>query len=232
LISFGADRVAAVWDPNTGSEVAVLKAFTSPNRAPTFDPTGRWLALQNLTRESLITLYDVKTWTETQSLPKDAFRPRGPVLFSLDGTKLIAGGSKVAQVWDLESRKVTATIGGRSLDDVKLALSPDGKVLYSLMSRIVEAFDIATSASLWTTKLNATQSYSIATHPTQPLLVVGDNEGAAILLNAATGKVLMQLRIGPTRGEVEQVEFSPDGKLLTAAMSNGAVVVMRTPALR
>jgi hypothetical protein len=45
----------------------------------------------------------------------------------------------------------------------------------------------------------------------------------------AKGTVLKQLRLGPTRGDIVQVDFSPDGQLLAVAMNNGAVVILRSP---
>ena len=47
-------------------------------------------------------------------------------------------------------------------------------------------------------------------------------------MNSKSGKLQRRLRLGPTRGKLTQVEFSPDGELLAAAMSNGAVVVMQS----
>ncbi|MEO8497639.1 MAG: WD40 repeat domain-containing protein [Planctomycetota bacterium] len=233
LASFGEDRVVAIWNPETGTEEAVLKAFTFSPQHPTLDRTGRWLAVQDLTRESFVSIYDVASWAEQDRLDKEALHPRGQILFSADGTKLFVGANfTTVQVWDRATEKIVGTMGGRTIADVKLALSPDGKVIYAMHSRTVEAFDTTTLASLWIGKLTSRRTYSLASHPASPLLAIGGDDGAVVLLDALTGTVLKRLTMGPTRGEIQQVGFSPDGRLLTAAMSNGAVVVMHVPRLQ
>ena len=154
---------------------------------------------------------------------------RGDILFSPDGTKLFVGGSQsLVNSWSLESKKVTKSMGGRSVDDVSLAMSEEDYVLFAGCARDLTAFDVRTGKMIWTVRVHPSLVEDVARHPTLPLVATAGNDGTVAIVNSGSGKLEKRLRLGPSRGKLTQVDFSPDGKLLAVAMSNGAVVVMQS----
>lgn len=231
IVSNARDNTVVIWDAESGTERKVLSArIISGDLRPVYDDTGKALALRS--PRLGVSVYDTAAFEEQHTVSMRDFLTRGEIMFAANGKQLYAGGSNVTvQVWDLDAAKVVATMGGPTFGyPVKLALDRKGGALFASAAKTVEAFDAKTNASLWSSRVATGRTNSLALHSTKPLLAVGANDGTVVLLDTVTGVVQQQLRIGPTRGEVRQVGFSPDGELLTAAMSNGAVVVMRVPA--
>lgn len=229
LITSGEDNTVVVWDPRTGDERESFRAGGSTaNFTPAVSRDGQMLATRG--RAFAVLINDLAAGKELYGVSRKELAVRGDMLFSADGTRLfVAGDTAAVQVWDLNAEKIAAMMGVRAAMHVKLALNGEGDVLYALMANVVQAFDTKTNVSLWTAAVTGTRNFSLAIHPSQALLAVGGSDGTVVLIDATNGTVLRRLRMGPTRGEILQVGFSPDGQLLTASMSNGAVVVMRVP---
>jgi WD40 repeat protein len=132
-------------------------------------------------------------------------------------------------IWTLAEDKLSSSLGGRTSDDVKLALNRDSSIVFAGDNKNVDAFDTGTGTVLWSIAAHDRNIADLALHPSQPLLASCGDDGTVVLIDVETGRLLKRLRVGPPRGRILQVDFSPRGDLLAAAMSNGAVVVLRTP---
>jgi WD40 repeat protein len=231
LATLGDDAACAIWDANTGKELHAFTVYgSSRNKGPTYDDGGLRLALPTLTRGESIKIYDAQDFAELSSIPRAAIPLRGNMLFSPEGKLLYAGSSLAkSQVWNFDTNAMVASMGTRSIDDVKLALSRSGDTIFSVDERDIEAFDTATARRRWILKRSARRVFDIPLHPNGSLLAAGTSDGTVYLIDPSTGTLLQTLRFGPTAGEMWQVDFSPDGKLLTVAASNGSVIVIRTP---
>lgn len=234
LATLGDDNKLAIWETRTGQEsrtVAASSVFSA--RRAAYSRDGSRLAIPSRTRDALITVYDTQDFSIATTIPTDAIELRGDVTFSNDGRILYIGGSQAkVYAWDLTTGASVASMGRRSNSEVKLALSPSGDTVYAAIMRDIEAFDTTTSLSRWLLKTSTRRVFDISQHPSRPILAAGTSDGTVILIDALTGTMLQTLRLGPSGGEIWQVDFSPDGSLLTAAMSNGSVVVMRTPSMK
>lgn len=231
LVSSGDDRVAAFWDPKSGTELRTLRASgVLPDRTITFDRDGRRLATYGATKGFGISIHDADSLEVVDEVPRQAVGLRGNVLFSHDGSRLYAGGSgATVHVWSLETDSRVTTLGPRTSDEVKLALSHQGDVIFATNARTISAFEISTGKTLWSVPVGTSLISDLSIHPTRPLLAAADRGGHVTLIDSAQGAIGQRLRLGPEKGEVLQVDFSPDGELLTVAMNNGAVVVLRVP---
>ena len=151
-------------------------------------------------------------------------------MFSRDGSELLAGGSQTkVERWSLDQNKLLGSFGGRTGDEVKLALSHSGNEVFATDGRTVEAYVVATGKLLWTVGAHQSPVFDLSRHPSLPILATAGGDDTVALIDSSQGNLIRTLHLAPTSGDILQVDFTPDGRLLAAAMSNGAVVIMNEP---
>lgn len=231
LLSKADDNVLAAWDPRTGDELHAFSQFSTPTmNAISFDRAGKYFAGFCGGANFAIDIIDADTFETVTSISNKSLRVRGNVILSQDGHRLFAGASPVRfNLWSIDDGKVVASAGGRSGDDVKLALSEHEDVVFSADVKSVSAYDVVNGTLLWATPVHQSLISDISLHPSRALLATGGDDGMVAIVDTETGKSLKRLRLGPAKGDILQVDFSPDGQLLAVAMGNGAVVILRTP---
>ncbi len=231
LLSKADDNVLVAWDPRTGDELRSFSQFSSSTfNALSFDGAGEKFAGFCGGTDFAIEIVDADTFEVVKSIPHKSLNVRGDVVLSQDARRLFAGAGQARfNMWSIDDGKVLASAGGRSSDDVKLAISEQEDVVFSADVKNVSAYDVVNGTLLWTTPVHQRRISDISLHPSRVLLATGGDDGMVALVDTETGTVLKRLRLGPAQGDILQVDFSPDGQLLAVAMGNGAVVILRTP---
>jgi WD40 repeat protein len=230
LVSMADDRVMAVWIPTTGDEVHASDASIFIQSTPVFDAEGKHFAHVDGAQGFAISIVDADTFDVVGTIPRNSLSVRGNFLFSRDGRRLYAGASNATvNVWSLDDARIIGSFGGRTSYDVKLSLSNEKNVILAAYVKKVSAFDVGKGTLLWSLPVHDSLISDISSHPSRPLLATAGNDGMVVLVDTQKGSAVKRLRLGPARGRILQVEFSPDGQLLAAAMGNGAVVIMRSP---
>lgn len=157
---------------------------------------------------------------------------------SPDGRTIVVGGrhgkldvatwSRVVDAWDVEGRRLRATIPiplERS-SVFSVDLSPDGKVLLlATASGHVRAIDVATNNTIWEmADVGSQASWS----PDGRLVAVGfRSEARVLLLDAATGARRGEFPVRANREALERpeacgfVRFAADGRLAVAIAAKG-----------
>ncbi len=233
LASLADDNVLAIWNAKTGVEQSSQyspSAFS--RRMVTTDARGKLAAWNggrpNEISTGLVVNGSLKKKKRRLCGPAGALR--GDIVLSRDGKLLLWGGARrMVNIWDLRKAAPKPAVGPVSVDEVKLALSHDEKLVFAGDVRRVCAIDVKRAKVVWTVGVHRSTILDVSSHPRRPLVATAGTDGTVALIDARKGVVLHRLRLGPSRGKILQVDFSPDGKLLAAAMSNGAVVVMQVP---
>lgn len=179
-----ASKTVTVWNTNSWQ---VVHQQVGPQQwssiSMSVHPENALLAVSG--GDSPIKFWDLATWKECATLNKCGWAV-GPILFTPDGKKLVAhvGEDQTIRIYDVENSTEDRRFHVRLGQDIRMALSPDGKLLavtsgWAFQARpdapgfeIVRLFDFSTGTVLATVELDTKQSKSVAFSPNGDLLAI------------------------------------------------------------
>jgi WD40 repeat protein len=212
-----------LWDTEMGKEIRSLPIDKGYRvLAMTFTPDSKHFAFNNRSDQG-IQLVDVAEGKLIRTFlgHKDAVNQ---LIFSADGATLFSAGSDhTIRAWDVPSGKERRRYGDEKMTVRCLALAPDGKTLTygTYDDGLVHIWDIAADKELippW--KGHRYCVVSIAYSPDSKRVAIGRDTIA--IHETATGK-----RLNPStesESRVQQIEYSPDGKLLAVSRQDEEAV--------
>ncbi|MGD0913563.1 MAG: c-type cytochrome domain-containing protein [Terracidiphilus sp.] len=226
VLAVGGYREVRLIDPVSGKALATLAGHANYVRSLAFSPDGKLLAaaggLPQIGGE--IKIWDVTSHqlVKTMEGHKDCIYS---IAWSPDG-KLIASGSydRAVKLWDVAAGKETLNLQDHIDAVFAVAFGPDGKRLASAsQDRTVKIWDVATGKRLYTLSDALDGLTCIAYSPS------GDRVAAA-----GYDKTIYIWRLGDQDGHLIEsliadedsllaLEWSPDGKTLVTASSDGFI---------
>ena len=144
--------------------------------------------------------------------------------FSRPGVILAAPSDVGVNLWNIATRKLTATLTDPdSIGVSSVAFSPDGTTLAASEGNSAYLWNIAARKLIGTfANPNSNGVGSVAFSPSGTTLATGDdNSNSTDLWNIATRKLIVTLADPDSKG-VDSVAFSPGGTLLATGDGNGS----------
>ncbi|HLY25810.1 MAG TPA: SUMF1/EgtB/PvdO family nonheme iron enzyme [Aggregatilineales bacterium] len=193
--------------------------FAGHNEAVTgvaFSPDGKTILASSV--DKTMVLFDVQTHSILRTLtsPKGAFTA---IAISGDGKTVLTGSQdNTAALWDFSSGTLLHTLSGHTGPVNSVAFSPDGKIALTgggLGDDTLRLWDTAKGNPLRTFAVGGTWVTGVAYSTDGQSILVTDESGVALIVDATSGKRLQVLTwplsdsfyFDPTSGV-----FSPDGK--------------------
>ncbi len=215
------------WDVNTG---AILSSVVSEKihwGTMVISPDGKKLVshqssgncfLWNIALDTpqLITTFDLQGYRRGGLNARIAFSP--------DGKMLAAGGEDFAvHVWTIDDESNTLKHKFTSKEHTKavwsLAFSPDGKRLASGgRDELFRIWDVEEGNTLFTIGGHSSRVNCFAFSPDSRILASGGYQ--LFLWNVETGTLIRKIR-AQQHARIEDLAFSPDGKILLIAARDG-----------
>jgi WD40 repeat protein len=187
------DRLIKLYDVENGKELRTLRDHSDSVYGVAFSPDGKLLA--SVAADRAVKVWDVTSGTRLYTLG-EATDSLYAVAWSPDGKHLAAGGvDRSIRVWQADARggKIAHSVFAHEGAVTRLEYSRDGRVLYSLgEDRFVKSWDTAKMVERRIYPRQGETALGLAVRPDQKQIAVGRYDGALVLLDEATGKLLGQ----------------------------------------
>ena len=210
LASSGIDRVVRLWDLSTGLERATFKGHTGPVWALAFSPDGETLASAGWDRTS-------KLWDVARKQEQDVHGDTScyTAAFTPDGELVACAGAGHVDVWEVKRGKKAFRLPLKSVSDISVTLSHDGKTLAAAGSdSALYLFDLASHELRHRLEGHTEKIWCLAFSPDDRIVATGSGDTTLKLWDVATGTVRDTLA-GHT-STVSTLAFAPDGRTLVS----------------
>lgn len=220
------DRLARVWDLQSGVEVLRLAGHRHAVMGVAFSPDGRRIATGSADRT--VKIWDAVTGRELLGF---VAHPRvvNRVRFSPDGTRLATSSwDGTARIWDSTRATLLATLEGHGQPVRDLVYRGDGRLLATAgADGTARTWEAAGGKPVRVFRGHERSVEAVGFSPDGETLVTASLDGTLKLWDVRSGEVRRTLGgRTPFRGVV----FTPDGKRLIASNSETSAAVGRSTA--
>jgi WD40 repeat protein len=228
LISAGLDGRLNYWAPDVPaiSPYATIGRYQGQVWVATFSPDGNKLLTGGANHA--LTMWDLTD--RKQQLSPKSYEVTRCATFSPNGRLFATGGNDgKIDLWDSASGEKKATLQRHPGAVSAVVFSPDGTTLVSACDgKVIKIWDIASQTEKHQWRGHNEQIYCAAVSPDGRILATGggnwaaDVPGELVVWNMTDGT---HVKIPAHRLSIWTVAFSPDGKWLATASSDGIVKI-------
>ena len=225
IASASHDETVRIWDAATGNCLIHDKSYDKDAIAG-FTTDGRYIvSTPDMGHYIISDVSNPKDYTKPGT-GIGKYEPSSFTVISNDGKKLLSvQENKLINVIDIETDDITALKIAKTNSFIQKALfSPDNKLILTISGSIdVHIWDIASKRCIQS--FNGTITESASFSPDGKNIATAPGPGNIISIwDIATGEKLKTIPISLSQYEViRDIQYSPDGKHLTAAVSDGTV---------
>jgi WD40 repeat protein/uncharacterized caspase-like protein len=215
-----------LWEADTGKLVRVFQDHWLPVFSIAFSPDSKLLATASA--DVAGRLFDVQAGEMIRKLEggSDAVTS---ITFSPDGRYFLTGRrplpytqmTKAARLWDTATGKEARRIIDHVMPIGPIVFSPDGRYLltgtdFETKDKTATLWDAQTGAEVRKFKGHKGMVTSVAFSSNGRTITTGSDDQTAIVWNAATGKMIRQVKASSAEFGFVSALRSPDGRLLLA----------------
>ncbi|PSM32187.1 WD40 repeat domain-containing protein [Haliangium sp. UPWRP_2] len=209
LLTAGADKIARIWDAETGRLHVALSGHTGSIFSTNYSPDGQLVVTAG--KDTTARLWDAATGQIRFELTGHS----GPVsmaTFSPDGRRVVtASWDKTVRIWDVALGKPLFVLRGHREDTFSALFSRDGRRLITAgLDKEAILWDGLTGKVLRRFKGHQQRLYSAEFSPDGQHIVTASTDRTARIWDADTGKCVAEL-VGHSDG-LNGASYSPDGQ--------------------
>ena len=229
LISYDKSGKITYWNISNGEILAEI-AKVNPNQAVTVSPTTNYIVVAD--QMNKIHIYDTSLSDKHIVLQDDELK-NGILALSVtkNRKKLVSGdGDNFIRIWDIEERKLIASLNLQNTTITSVAISPDDKIFASGdAKKEIILWDLDNPKKLRSLKghksiVKALTFSPEGTNKYSGCLASGSRDGTIRFWNPDTGEELVTFAIGHTKW-IKAIAFSENGSTLVSANMTGTVDV-------
>ncbi|MHC1769419.1 MAG: protein kinase [Verrucomicrobiia bacterium] len=222
ILTFGADRLARIWDAETGRELFLLKGHRARIRCGAFSPDGR----------RVVTGGDdniLRAWDAVQGTPLgELHRQRSSIFsaaFSPDGRRLTISGDQSVLVCDAATGQPLSELRGHGEHLVyAIAFSPNGeRIATASADKTARVWDAAAAREIFKVTAHSNYVYSAAFSPDGRRLVTAGADGHARVLDLDSGAEARTF--SGQMGSIYSASFSRDGRQVVTGSADSRAMV-------
>ncbi len=219
-LTASSDKTIRLWDAKTGKEIRQFPGTVRLSAAK-FSPDGK-LIVTSLRTEDL-RLYDTETGNEVRRFAPNLAGTE--VVFSPDG-KTVASSNPIDEndsairLWDVATGKLVQTLQGHAKSAIRVAYSPDGKMLLSSgLDEVVILWDLETGKEIQ--RLGEKEGIDGVAFSPDGRFALGATyyKKSILMFEIPSGKVIREF-VGHPRAP-GAVSFLPDGKHFVSTSEDG-----------
>ncbi|MBI3946089.1 MAG: WD40 repeat domain-containing protein [Armatimonadetes bacterium] len=194
---------AVAWDTLDDGRVRVVSTLAGASQYSALSPDGKTAATAG--RDSTIVIWSTDTGAVRQRLANSP----GHLAFSPNGRRLVSGDPLgVVRIWNLEAGQLDRTLVEKGPEITALAFAPgSGTLTAADAGGNITAWNTG-GQLLWRVKGPTGGAQGLAYSPDGKRLAGGSRSGAVCMWDAATGKLLVTLKL--LSGD-EWIAFTPEG---------------------
>jgi WD40 repeat protein len=131
LVTAGEDGIVRLWDAKTREQLLPpLVGHQDEVNYASFSPDGTRIVTSGSTLDGTVRLWDAKNHKLLKTLSIVTGDEVNSTNFSPDGTRLAVAADKgIAEVWDIDQRKLVLQLEGHGTDVSSAYYSPDGRLI-------------------------------------------------------------------------------------------------------
>lgn len=230
LVSTAEDGIA-VWNPDTAQEMLALHNIRL-SRFAALSADGSQLASNTDEFVSkACAIHNTATGAAVKRLGPLRSSLYGIPAWSPDGTKIVCNDmSSNLEAFDVASGALIGTLGkGRYAQcEIRAVWLSDSKRLVTAGwgRDEVHFLEIGKTTPVMTLNAGSGRVKWVALHPSEKWIATCGEKTPVQIWHLPTGKSVKSWQIGPLKGVVHQVEFSPDGNYLATVNGNGTAYIL------
>lgn len=219
ILTASTDGTARIWDAAGRHESLPLEGHTGPVRAARFSPDGRFVATAST--DGTARIWDSKTGRQIGSSFEGDGGDVVDVGFSPDGLRIVtASRDGRGRVWVIaDSASPPVIFQGSNEPLTRASFSLDGRVVVTASDDgKARSWDLASGTPAWAAVHHESSIQSVAFSPDHRWAATTDRKFVKIW-SIRTGEV--RRTFATSEGFTTNAVFSPDGRQVLTAMSNG-----------